>query len=278
MKKLIICALLTSALCACEKQTVSEDLQEDRAARITFNLSRVETRATSLSDSEMTDLWLFDYIGDNYVQTIHLTSSDDDFVSVTATLSVGTHNIYFVASRGDDSMVDEINRTIFWGTPRDTFWGKTIISVTAGMTETRNVTLERVSSRLRITISDEIPSDMSRLSVKPDIWYFGMNYITSAAEFPEQRERSVTVPESYIGTTNKLTATFYGFSGEDEWNSDIPIKAYNNNSEIIGQATIRNATFIRNVSTEYSGCLFAGNPDFGIEINDDWEFPHTGTW
>lgn len=162
MKKLIICALLTSALCACEKQTVSEDLQEDRAARITFNLSRTETRATSLSDSEMTDLWLFDYIGDNYVQTIHLTSSDDDFSSVTATLSVGTHNIYFVASRGDDSMVDEINRTIYWGTPRDTFWGKTIISVTAGMTGTRNVTLERVSSRLRITISDEIPSDMSR--------------------------------------------------------------------------------------------------------------------
>ena len=102
--------------------------------------------------------------------------------------------------------------------------------------------------------------------------------ISSQTEFPEQRERSVTVPESYIGTTNKLTATFHGFSGDDEWNSDIPIKAYNNNSEIIGQATIRNATFIRNVSTEYSGCLFAGNPDFGIEINDDWEFPHTVTW
>lgn len=30
--------------------------------------------------------------------------------------------------------------------------------------------------------------------------------------------------------------------------------------------------------TEFAGCLFAGNPDFGIEINDDWEFPHTGTW
>ena len=94
----------------------------------------------------------------------------------------------------------------------------------------------------------------------------------------ESVERSVSVPASYIGTTESLSMSIFGFSTETEWTTDISIKAANSSGDVIGQTSIENVTFKRNRSTEYSGPLFGSIGEMTVSLNDDWEDPNIGTW
>ena len=285
MKKLIMALAAALMLAACEKQELPRSgggicLTNDTIepyVTVTFAIGwqttshpmDARTRSISLAQSDMTDLWLFDYVNGECVNTIHLTPDDDDFGSPSASLTLGSHDIYFVASRGSGADIDDVEGTIVWSTVRDTFRGHLSLNVTSGTSPNQSVTLNRAVARLTITVNDAIPTGTSKLVIVPDDWYYGMNYVTGEAIESKNDEITINIPSSYIGTTG-LTASCYSISGNDEWQTDVLVKAVNASNVVVGQVTIHDATFIQNVITECSGAIFSGNALMNVALNDTW--------
>ena len=283
---------LTAALMlsSCEYVQVENlaELEENTSQKtVTFRLSTdgwnknampLTRGAMTADDTEMTDLWLFDYVGDELVQSAVYSPEDDDWGVPSLTLKLGTHHIYFVASRGDQPTVDEDAETIVWGTPKDTFWASLALNVTSGGATSQSVTLNRVATKMRLQVNDLVPDVIATLNITPVTWYFGLNYVTGEATAAEKRERSVTVPAAYIGTTGKLVASFFGISDDAEWMTDIAVTAKDGNDQVIGSATITDAPFLRNRISSFSGNLFNGEGSMDVTLDGDWSADYTATW
>ena len=290
MKKLMVGLTAALLLSSCEYVQVEDlnELEESALQKtVTFRLSADEwlfheapvTRGSmTADDTEMTDLWLFDYMGDELVQSAAYNPEDDDWGAPSLTLKLGTHHIYFVASRGDQPTVDEDAETITWGTPKDTFWASLALNVTSGGSTSQSVTLNRVATKMRLQVNDLVPDGIATLNITPDTWYFGLNYVTGEATAADKRERSVTVPSAYVGTTGKLVASFFGISNDAEWMTDIAVTAKDGEGNAIGSATITNAPFLRNRISSFSGNLFNGEGSMDVTLDGDWSADYTATW
>ena len=242
---------------------------------------RVRRAATYLNDqsNQMTDLWVFDFVGDEYVQSIHQTTSDDTWGQPQMSLTLGTHHVYFVASRGLSPVLDATAKTLAWASVRDTYWKDYEVTVVNTSNGNRAVTLDRVVAKLKVTINDEIPAGASTLTCTPTTWYYGMNYRTGAPVTATNGQAiSISIPANYVGTSGQLVASFFTISGTDEWTTDVSVAVKDGNGASLGSAVIDDAPMCRNRSTEYSGNLFSGGSNMVVSINSDWLTPHVGTW
>lgn len=291
MKKLLLTLAAMLTLTACEKEKLlvcHVEAPSDstmKTKNITFNLIgdftlNAFTRGSlSSSDNTLTDLWIFDYIGDELKQSIHQSNTDSEWGSPQMTLDYGNHNLYFVASRGTSPEVDNTDKTIIWTKPSDTFWCRLELNIQNGGSESVSVMLARVVTKLKITVNDEVPTGLSSMTLTPTTWYCGLNYTTGepSGEVTSQA-RMVSVPSSYIGTSGILSMGIFGFSGSDEWTTDMSIEAKNASNEVVGQANIKEAPLKRNRSTEYSGVLFSKNPLLSISTTDEWDDAYSSEW
>ena len=231
---------------------------------------------TTMSEVNMTDLWLFDYIGDELQQTIHQTASDADFGNPTINAAYGDHTICFVASRGDSPVID--GTTISWAKPSDTFWASRSITIAPATATNQSVSLQRVATRLRLTVTDEIPATLAQICITPSHWYYGVDYLTGEAVDDRQTERVVNVPASYIGTTGQLYANFYSMSPSSAWQTDITMKAKDADGGVISQIGIADVPLERNRVTNYSGTLFNADRTVTVSVESDWGEDISGTW
>jgi hypothetical protein len=239
-----------------------------------------QTRGYLQADGkDMTDVWVFDYIGDELQQQIHLTNTDENWATPSINLAMGTHNIYFVASRGTTPTVNTTNKTITWAKPSDTFWKDYEVTVVSTSNGNRAVTLDRVATRFRATVTDAIPTNCSSITITLASWHTGLNYQTGAPITAVTDYTTViNIPGSYIGQTNTLLSLF-GFSGADQWTTTITITAKTSGSDVLGTAIIENVPFKANRSTDYSGTLFGGQPNsLGFTLGSDWLDSYDGTW
>ena len=224
----------------------------------------------------MTDLWLFDYIGDELQQTIHQTATDANFGTPAINASYGDHTIYFVASRGDSPVID--GTTISWTKPSDTFWASRSITIAPSTSASQTVSLQRVATRLRLTVMDEIPATLAQICITPSHWYYGIDYLTGEATDDRQTERTINVPASYIGTTGQLYANFYSMSPSSAWQTDITMKAKDGDGGLISQIGIADVPLERNRVTNYSGPLFSVSRTSSVTADGEWGEDITGTW
>ena len=298
MKKLFLMALAVCLVTACEKPIVSDEYTTDTVVvdddgnavptkKFTFTIKGdfsdtwKQTRGYLQADGrDMTDLWVFDFVGDECVQSLHQDDNTaDDFGRPVMNLALGSHHIYFVASRGATPTLNETAKTLTWASVRDTFWKDYEVSVVSSSNGNRAVTLDRVVTKMRITVNDEVPAECATLTIEPETWYNGLNYTTGAViAMSGSTAHTVSVPSSYIGTSGDLTMSIFGFSGTTEWTTNVTITAKNGESAVIGSATIENASFIRNRATEYSGNLFGSGGNLSASLNDVWLTANTGTW
>ena len=237
--------------------------------------------ATYLTDenNQMTDLWVFDFVGDDCVQSLHQTTSDEAWGQPQMSLALGTHHIYFVASRGVSPVVNATDKTIVWSSVRDTYWKDYEVTVVNTSNGNRAVTLDRVVAKLKLTINDEIPTGTSTLTCTPASWHYGMNYTTGAPiAATSDQPITISIPSSYIGTTGQLSVSFFTVSGADEWTTNVGVAIKDGNSTTLGSAVIANAPLKRNRSTEYSGSLFSSGGAVAVSVDGDWLSPHVGTW
>lgn len=299
MRKIHVLALIGSLvmLSSCEKPVISdgsfidddgtgEEVTDVPTKKFTFTVkgdfsSPNFMRAggyLSADWQDMTDLWVFDYVDGACVQSVHQqpSTAGDEWGRPVLRLRHGTHHVYFVASRGESPVVDDAARTVTWEKPSDTFWTDYEVTVTGTSNGNRAVTLDRVATKLRVSILDEIPDGCASVAITPDKWYYGLDYVTGDAVGQQRTERVITVPSSYIGTQGSLALSIFGLSGTQEWQTDVTVQARNASGGDLGTAVIHDAPFVRNRSTDYSGCLFSTGVNAELTLSTAWSDPHVG--
>ena len=245
-----------------------------------FEMSlKAMTRGELTADGKaMTDLWVLDYKDGSLVQQLHQTSDDEDFGSPTLALSLGQHHIYFVCSRGTTPTLSTEEHSITWATTSDTFYKDYSVSVTSGSSSSRSVTLDRVATKLGITIADAIPTGTAYVEITPATWYYGIDYLTGEATAAQTSgTRTINIPESRIGKTG-TNLNIFGLSGETEWTTDVTVTARDGEDNILGTATISGAPFKANRATTYSGSLFSAGGGFAMTLTDSWDDDYLGSW
>lgn len=293
MKKMLLMMLAGLLVAACEKPVLGE-VEDEREVpemggkndvkKFTFTVKGDFCAATftrgylSADGKDMTDMWVFDYMNGVCVQSVHQAADDADWGTPKMALAYGSHHVYFVASRGEGATLNAEGHAITWTGPRDTFWKDYEVDVVSTSNGNRAVTLDRVATKLRVTVNDKVPATCKAVAVTPERWYYGWDYVNGVAVVSQQTERRVTVPESYVGTMGQMSVSIFGLSGSDEWVTNVAVKALGESDAVIGSATITGAPFKANRSTEYSGNLFGSAGGLDVSVNGDWDSPKTGTW
>lgn len=281
MKKTMMMMAAAVLLTCCTEHVRMDDTEDAVVAerRVTFEVSNGDwkiTRALEADGVTMTDLWLFDYVDGALVRTAHKISTDADFSSPSMSLQYGDHTIYFVASRGKTPTVD--GTEITWAQPSDTFWKAVSVNVGSSSSSVVPVTLDRVATKLRVAVTDEVPEGVTQICVTPDVWWYGLDYITGAAVDLRTTERVISVPASYIGTTGQLAVNIFGISDTDEWMADITITANDADGNVMGTVSLADVPFERNRATNASGSLFAAGTTFSVSLNDEWTDSYNLEW
>lgn len=278
--KRFIWALSAALMLACGEHETSEELTAGmtpadsmKSKTITFTFGEKSSTRATLAELNITDLWLFDYMGDDLKQTIHKT---DGFDAMSLSLDYGEHALCFVASRGSEPTVTA--PTISWVKPSDTFWATLSMNVQPASSASQSVTLHRVATRLRIAITDEITAQMARLEVEPATWYYGLDVRTGEGTDVRQQMRSVSIPSSYVGTTGQVSALFFGLSPSNDWQTDIDVKMIGTDESVLGHVTLPSARFAQNLTTVYSGGIMGAGRSVSLTADDAWGDENTHTW
>ena len=297
MKKILstaaVAALCFSA-CSTDEPTanltarIKTDTTEMKHVTITFNCRGFDfdlttesfTRALTADGKAMTDLWVLDYPNGATQPSavIHQTSSDEDFCSPTLNLAVGSHHVYFIASRGQGATIDTDAHTITFGNVRDTFYMDYEINVTATSNGSRSVTLERIVTKFTAIITDAIPEGAATFNMTPSQWYYGWDYVAGTPTTATTSQAiTINIPASEIGKTDELLSIF-GFSSDTEWTTDIALDCKTSTGSILGTATISDVPLKQNRITTFSGPLFSANGLTTVSLSTDWQKDYTGTW
>lgn len=274
MKKLMWAVASALILASCDSAEVVDSVG-DGLAEVRFSISQFDvacedfsTRSVTAAEASMTDMWLLAYSADTLNTQVHQVSTDADFGNFTLNLKSGKYYFYVVTSRGSSPVVDTDTETITWGTVRDTFWAVDSMEVTNG-TATKNITLGRMASRLRLELTDVIPDGAEKLVVKPSHWYYGLNYTTGAALGDSDADINVNIPASYIGRDDLSTA-FMTISPKDNWTTDVEVWLKGASDATLGTAQVSAIPMGRNKSTTMNGALLSGSRSLGITLNDEW--------
>ena len=234
------------------------------------------TRA-SISELTMTDLWIFDYIGEELKQTIHQVSTDTGFGTPTLSLEYGAHSFYFVASRGSEPVVDTDAGTIVWSVVRDSFHGSLSLNVQPTSGSSQSISLNRCVGKLKISATDVVPTGTSKLVVSPSSWYYGLNYKTGEVVSNVATPLFVNIPDSYIGTSN-LVASFYTISGASSWQTDVTVSLVASDESVIGSVTVPEVPILRNHITSYAGGIVGAGRNMTIGSDDEWVEDDSVNW
>ena len=228
---------------------------------------------------DMTDVWVLDYMKGQLVQQLHQSDNTaEDFGKPQMSLAYGSHHVYFVASRGTTPTLNVGAHSITWERPSDTFWKDYEVNVVSTSNGNRAVTLDRVATKLKLTVTDEVKAECAEVAVEPVAWYYGLDYVNGVPVAQQQTERVVAVPANLVGTSGQLVVTIFGMSGSTEWTTDVTVSARTAEHAVIGTATMADVPFKANRATEYSGPLFGPAGIMTLTLGGEWDDSATGTW
>lgn len=271
---------------ACNNDNENTPVLDDSHVKITFNVqgdftlqTHDITRSLTADGKDMTDVWVLDYVGGVLQQQLHQVSTDVDFGAPTLSLGLGTHHIYFVASRGTGATLNTDAHTLTFAKVLDNFWKDYAITITGGTASgSRSISLDRIVTKLKVVFSDAIPTGAATFNITPSVWYYGFDYTTgNPTAATSSQNIVVNVPNASIGVAGE-SVNIYGFSGTTEWTTDIALNCKTSGGDVLGSATITSAPFVRNRVSEYTGPLFGDNGSMTLSLNTDWTTSHTGTW
>jgi hypothetical protein len=129
-----------------------------------------------------------------------------------------------------------------------------------------------VASRLRLALTDVIPTGAGQIIVKPSHWYYGLNYQTGAAVGDSNADISLTIPSTYIGRSD-LSSAFMTISPAGDWTTDVTATMRGAGDATLGSVLVSAIPMGRNKSTTINGSILTGSAGFGLTINDAWLDP-----
>jgi hypothetical protein len=302
MKKLTIMALAVCLMTACEKPL---NLDEPAMAnteqvavptdangeplptkKFTFTLKgdfsndwKPVTRGYLSADGkDLTDVWVLDYMGDQLIQQLHQTSTDEAFGQPAMNLAYGNHHVYVIASRSQGAALDTDAHTLTFTKVLDTFYKDYEVSVVSTSNGNRAVTLDRVVTKLKLVIEDAIPTGAATLNIAPATWYYGINYITgNPVAAASSQPIVINIPANNIGKSG-VDASIFGFSTSDEWQTDVSFNCKKADDTILGTASLSAVPLKANRVSEYTGPLFSAGGAMTLSLNSTWDDAYQGVW
>ena len=209
---------------------------------------------------QMTNLYLFD----GATLLAQQDNADPDFGTVTVLLTTGEHHLHFIATRSTGLSYDE--GILSCTSLRPTF-GKHYDLNVSGSSD-QNISLDRITGQVVVTIEDEIPSGAANLRVQFGDYYKGLNPTTFAAtgssEFDQTVSLSGKVGLSGQSWTLNILVPEYGVEHETTYT----LTATNSSNEVIGQAT-GTLPCNSNTKTLLHGNLFTGTRSM-VALSTAW--------
>lgn len=281
MMALAVATILPTSCTSDEPQNQQPTGWEQKTITFTFGdvLTQHAMTRADVTELDLTDLWMFDYVGGELQQTVHQSNTDEGFGAISASMGYGDHTLYFVASRGTTPTTDTDAQTITWVKPSDTFWATATVTVSPSSASSQAVSLSRVATRLRITVNDEVPTEAAKFVITPAQWYYGIDYTDGSGIAPSSNQpREVIIPSSYIGTTGQLAISVFGFVPSADWQTNITATLKASDESTLGQVALEDVSLKRNVTTAYSGGILGTAKAFALTADDTWGDEDIHTW
>ena len=276
--------LLAIALFGCKGNDEPQDTQKQQIifkvsafeqSQEPMNAPRKAPQSTILDDEggvALTDLYIFD----GSTQVAHQVYDDDHdaFGTVTLELSHGNHNLSFICTRSTGISVE--NGIMSMSAVRPTFGKLLALNVTSS-TPAQNLTLDRITGQLFITINDEFPSTADKIEFVLENRYSQINVASLLGVNGEEWSQKV----SCTGKVGQ-SGVQYNFnticpSLTDEYTSDLTINIYNAGGSVIYSVTIEDVRLASDTKTMLSGNLFT-SPSASVSVSHTWNTNIVGTW
>ena len=274
--------LLAIALFGCKG---NDEPQNTQKQQITFKVSAFEQtqepmgsprkapQATILDDEggvALTDLYVFD----GSTQLAHQTNDDQNFGTVTLNLSHGNHSLSFVLTR---SAGLSYNAGVLSASSLRSTFGKTLALNVSASTPAQDLTLERLTGLVGVTINDEFPATANEIEFVINPRYTSLNVATlcgvSGSEFRQKVSCTAKVGQSGVQYSFNILAP----SRDEEFTADVTINIYNSSSDVIYSVTVDDVRMASNTKTLISGNLFT-SPSASVTVNTTWNTSIVGTW
>ena len=267
-KSILLCALMV-LLVACDGNR-PEEVQSVTFQVTNFSQSTapmgMPQKAPILDDTEgqaLTDIYVFD----GSTLLLHQTSDQADFGSFTLSLTHGAHNLSVVATRSTGIAVSGSVMTM--ENVRSTFGVLHPLTVSSS-TPAQELTLQRISGSMTITITDEFPSNADEIEFVIDPRYKQLDVTTLCATSGESVSQRVSCA-SKVGKTNQSFAfTLLAPSLTDEYTADVTINVYDKDDTLIHSVSIADVRLAANTKTLLSGRVFRGT-DATLNVDHSWK-------
>jgi len=261
------------AFAGCEKVVLDEESTTDETKAADgnviiraslYNIVPFETRAEENIADYCSTLQFVLYQNDTKVKAVTQKKGDSGYGVVGLTLEEGTYKLLVLAhsSKGNPSVADptKIKFTNQDGFS-DTFYYYDNLTVTAEK-QSYEVRLQRATSMVRVTITDEIPSNVQDIR----LWYKGESGVLDA----EKGMGGAINSEQYVmhrlesGESAPITICAYTFLRADEGSLYMKITAYDKNATTIAEKELKDIPMKHCMVTDYEGRLFS-EEDAGAE-------------
>ena len=224
----------------------------------------------AVDGTALTDIYVFD----GGIEVLHQTSDMEDFGTFTLNLTHGNHNLSFIATRSIGISIE--GSTMTMETVRSTFGSLLSLNVGTGTTA-QNITLNRITGKMVITITDAFPSNANEIEFVINPRYKDLSTSTLCAINGESVTQRVSCT-SKVGKENQsFTFTLLAPSLTEEYTADVTINVYDSSSTLIHAVSIDDVRLAANTQTLLSGKLFRGT-DAELSVDHSWKSDIVGTF
>lgn len=290
MKKLMIAAigLLVASCSQIELPEAEMEAQTGESRKFTFTVKgdflspefreggpRKANAYMTADGVEMTDLWVVDVVGGEVRQVLHQSSTDADWGAPSMALTLGTHHVMFLASRGQGAQYQD--GVVSWQKPLDAFYLDYDVTVTKTSNGNRAVTLQRCATKATIYVEDAIPAGTTTISVMPTRWFTGWNMLRGVPVAAQEGYAVVfDVTQAWWGRTGG-SLNVWSLSGTEEWIADVAVVSMAGQA-VNGSALIEGAPMVANRTTIYRGCLYSQQSDAAVQLDQEWSVAYEGVY
>lgn len=200
---------------------------------------------------------------------------DEGFGSLALDLSVGQHLLLIVAHNGDGNPTMTKSNSVSFNNKEtlkttDTFYYCQTINVTADGTNDFNLALSRAVAKFRITIADDIPSNVVKLAFSSSGGSGNLNPLTGwgASKGPHTDEIAVSPGQKVY--------EIYSFPSSENVEYKITVTAFDARGNNLTESVFEKVPMKKNQVTTYTGKLFEGGvktfmeSGIGITVEDAW--------
>jgi len=219
------------------------------------------------------DLAFFDAVGTEVYKTTQIRGdgSYTTFGEFTANLQVGTYTMVAVARyhyAGDAFTLTSPTEAAYTSErPRETFAGTQAVTVTSASALDLDVTLNRISSWLKIVSTDGRPASATKIRTTFGKGGKGFNPTTGLAT-TDTGFSQTNNPSTAVGATIEVNALPFLYT--DEESMTITIEALDAGDNVLATKVVNNVPFKRNRQTILTGAVFtaeASSAAFKLETS-----------